>query len=185
MSIRVDDLPLYVGEGLPHLPPPTSPVPTGSCDDELITNPWLELLAVRANSWWQRQRWYRHHLVNPRHDSRVLRHVFAPLDQVVERLRVTPWPEQIEPRSTWRDRRGPVADAGWELDARIALPWSWPALPARVAVRPWSSGRATLHLELAPGLRPRYPRRWFLVGHELLENLSQAASTDEPQGRTS
>ena len=107
----------------------------------------------------------------------MVRHVFAPLDEAIERLRATPWPDAIVPRSTWRSRRGPAEQAGWELDARVEVPWSWPALHARLAVRPWSAGRATLHLELAGGHRLRYPRRWFLTGHQLLETLHHAATT--------
>lgn len=184
MATRVDDLPLYVGEGLPQLPPQQGNLAPGGASGDIVTNPWLDLLAEQANQRWQQQRWYRHQLANPRRESRVVRHVFAPLDEVVERLRSTPWPAGLEPCSAWREREGPGDDAGWELDTKVAFRWSWPPLPARFSVRPWSAGRATMHLELGERFRVRYPRRWFLRSHELLDTVYEAA-VDNDQGLTS
>ncbi|MEM8902107.1 MAG: hypothetical protein AAGA17_19220 [Actinomycetota bacterium] len=75
------------------------------------------------------------------------------------------------------DAPGPGRRAARELiraEGTCELPWSWPALPISLAVAEWSGRRCQLVARIRPGLRPRWPRRWFETAHLTLIELDAA-----------
>jgi len=68
---------------------------------------------------------------------------------------------------------------GVRAPARLQVSWSWPDLPVWVSVRPWSSTRSVLGIELRSHRRPRYPRRYFGLGHRALNGLRAVLPEDD------
>ena len=110
---------------------------------------------------------------NPRKQSRVRHHVFAPYHEVVERLpecgeRVAHRGTRLEITSPFRAKTG----GGAKAEAKLRLRGSWPALPLVISVDPWWRERTLFTVRLRTHRRWRYPRRYYRGVHHALRKMT-------------
>ena len=113
--------------------------------------------------------------------SRVARLSDLSADAAVEAFASSGRMELGRVRVRW-DVPGPGRRAAREIvraDGTCDLPWSWPPLPISLAVADWSGRRCQLVARIRPGVRPRWPRRWFESAHLVLVELDGALRRGE------
>lgn len=108
--------------------------------------------------------------------SHVVRHLWRPLDQVVEALG-SAWPT---PRRRWatltRTGSGPAA-----VDADLWRLVPLGRVPVRLDLRPWNPHHTIVDLHLRPDRAPRLPRLYFAAAHRALDDLLGALGDFRPQ----
>ena len=114
---------------------------------------------------------------NPRRDSRMRLHVWAPFPEVCAGLDSIA-SSIIGDGGASLTFTGSFADGpkkAQRAPATMKLRGSWPALPVWVTVEPWWRNRTVTTISLRHGRRWRYPRRYFAAAYSVGQALSRAA----------
>ena len=113
---------------------------------------------------------------SPRRASAVRQHLFAPLDDVADRLPFVAEGVTVRPGVSLAFSSGfiPLPGGGHQADASLALRGSWPRLPVVVRVEPWWREQSVVTVELRARRRLRYPRRYFRSAHASVRAVGRA-----------
>lgn len=116
-----------------------------------------------------------------RRHSRIRLQVWAPVDEVVER--VARAPDRIDAGTvsgiatgagatlTVLESLRPLPGGGHRAAAVLRVRWSWPSLPVWVTVEPWWREHTAVSMTLRSTHRLRYPRRYWASAHRTLREL--------------